>query len=217
MPESQRFYDLLFEVSNEYRHRILLLLQERTRRLTDLTTELEVTAPEARRHISRLRDVELIQRDSEGWYYLTPYGETTLLLFQEFNFLSLNREYFLTHTLSTIPPGFVKQTGELRLSTSLSNPLDFLRHTETLFKESKEYVWLLVDQFPLNSLSSIVEAIERGVQFKIIEPMNRILSPNIDSMTSEETKALSQARHTPLVEQRMLDEVNLNLYLYDNN
>jgi len=91
--------------------------------------------------------------------------------------------------------------------------MDFFRFTENLFKESKEYVWLLVDQFPLNSLSEIVEAIERGVRFRIIEPRDRALSPDLDSMTSEETQALSRARHTPLVEQRVLGEVNAFIYL----
>jgi hypothetical protein len=91
--------------------------------------------------------------------------------------------------------------------------MDFIRFTEILFNESKEYVWLLVDQFPLNSLSEIIEAIERGVQFKIVEPRDRVLNPDLDSMTSEDTRALMHARHTPLVEQRMLDEVNAFLCL----
>jgi hypothetical protein len=66
------------------------------------------------------------------------------------------------------------------------------------------------------SLSTIVEAIERGVQFRIIEPRERILNPDIESMTSEETQALGRTRQTPLVNQRMMDEVNAYLFLSDN-
>jgi len=96
---------------------------------------------------------------------------------------------------------------------NVASVMDFIRFTEILFNESREYVCLLVDQFPLNSLSTIAEAIERGVQFKIIEPRDRALNPDLDSMTSEETRALSRTRYTPLVEQRMLDEVNAFLCL----
>jgi len=216
MKTSEGFHNLLFEMSNENRYGVLLILQKEAKRITDLTREMKLTTTEVRRHVSRLAEVDLIQRDIEGFYHLTPYGETSLLLFQEFIFLSSNSEYFKTHTLSRIPMGFVKQIGELSASVKLNDAMDFLRHTENLFKESKEYVWLLVDQFPMNSLTTIVEAIERGVRFRIIEPRERILNPDIESLTSEETQALSRTRHTPLVDQRMVDDVNVYLFLSDN-
>jgi predicted transcriptional regulator len=230
---SKGFYDLLFEVSNEIRHGILLLLQEKALRITDITKEMGLNNPETRRHISRLREVGLIQRDGEGFYHLTPFGETALLLLQEFDFLSTNKEYFQTHTLSGIPARFTKGIGELSASMNLANAMDFLRHTENLCKEATDYVWLIVDQFPMYSVSTIVEAIERGIKLKIIEPKDRIFNPDLDSMTSEgaevayirehqamltseETQALTRTRHTPLVDQRMVDEVNVNLFLSDN-
>jgi len=213
--ELERFHDLLFEISNEYRHGILLLVQERAMRITDMTKELKLTYPEIRRHISRLQDTGLIQRNNEGYYTLTPYGETSLLLLQELKFLSVNREYFLDHTLTKIPTSFVKRIGELGVSVKIMNPMDFIRYTDNLLKESKEYVWGLVDQFPMNSLSTIVEAIDRGVKLRIIEPIERILNPDLDAMTTEETQALSRTRHTPLLEQKMVDEVNAYLFVSD--
>jgi predicted transcriptional regulator len=216
MKTSGGFHDLLFEMSNENRYGVLLILQREEKRITDLTREMKLTTTEVRRHVSRLAEVGLIQRDIGGFYHLTPYGETSLLLFQEFVFLSSNSEYFKTHTLSNIPTGFVKQIGELGASINLNDAMGFLRYTENLFKESKEYVWLIVDQFPMNSLTTIIEAIERGVQFRLIEPRERILNTDIDSMTSEETQALSRARQAPLVDQRMVDQVNAYLFLSDN-
>jgi predicted transcriptional regulator len=213
MSSSEGVYDLLFELSNEHRHWILLLLQKKAMRITDIGKEMELNNPEIRRHISRLRDVGLIQRDVEGYYHLTPYGVTSLVLFQEFEFLSLKSEYFKTHSLSRIPTHFVKRIGELSESKDIMSVIDFFRHTESLLRESNEYVWLLVDQFPLNSLSTIVEAIEHGVQFKIVEPVDMALSPDIDSMTSEEAQDLIRARHTPLSVQKTLEKVNVILYI----
>jgi len=152
----------------------------------------------------------------EGYYHLTPYGEASILLFQELEFLSANSEYFETHSLAEIPTRFVKQIGELDGSTCLRNAMDFFRYTENLFKESREQVWILVDQFPMNSLSTIVETINHGVKFRIIEPKERVLNPDLDAMTSEETRALHHTRRTPLVEQRMLDEVSVLLFLSES-
>ena len=215
MSASRGFHDLLFEVSNESRYEILVLLQVKAMRITDISGELDLTSPETRRHVSRLGEVDLIQRDVEGFYHLTPYGEMALLLFQEFIFLSDNREYFKTHSTSNVPTGFVKKIGELNSSVSLGNAMDFLRYTENLFKESKEYVWMLVDQFPLNSLSTIVETIDRGVEIRIIEPTERALDPDLNAMTSEETQALNRTRRTPLVNLRAVDAVNVYLFLSD--
>jgi len=210
------FHDLLFEMSNENRYGVLLILHEEARRITDLTREMKLTTTEVRRHVFRLVDVGLIQRDIGGFYHLTPYGETSLLLLQEISSLSSKKEYFKTHTLSRIPTGFVKQIGELNASINLKDAISFFRYTENLIKDSKEFVWLIVDQFPMNFLSSIIEALERGVQFRIIEPRERVLNPDIESMTSEETQALSHARQTPLVNQRMVNEVSLFMFLSDS-
>jgi predicted transcriptional regulator len=215
MSVSNGFHDLLFEMSNENRYEILLILREKSKRITDLTKQMNLTTTEVRRHVTRLTEAGLIQRDIEGYYRLTPYGETSLLLFQELEFLSAHRDYLTTHTLSSVPTRFIKRIGELRANVNISNPLDFIRQTDNLLKESKKYVWLLVDQFPMNSLSSIVDAIERGVQFRIIEPRERVLNPDLDVVTSEETKALSRTRRTPLVEQRMLDQVSVYLIVSD--
>ena len=159
---SQRFHDLLFEVSNENRYEMLTILKQKPRRITDITNEMKLTRPEARRHVSRLNEVGLIQRDIKGYYHLTQYGELVLISLQVFQFMSNHQDYIQSHIITKIPKDYLMQIGKLGESKETETPLDFLLQTENLFKESKEYVWLLVEQFPLNSLSSINEAINRG-------------------------------------------------------
>jgi len=189
------------------------MLQEKPMRISDITRILDLTTAEVRRHVSRLNETALIQRNLDGYYHLTPYGETSLVLFQEIIYLSSNKEYFKTHTPEKIPKQYLKQIGELQNAIPLLNPMDFFHHIENLIKESKEYLWLLVDQFPINSLPSIIDALERGVQITIIEPVDRVLTPDLNSLTLEETKALRRTRHTPLVDQKMLDEINAFIYI----
>ncbi len=217
MSVSNGFHDLLFEMSNENRYMILLILREQSRRITDLTRQMNLTTTEVRRHVSRLTEAGLIQRDLEGYYHLTPYGETSLLLFQEFEFLSSNREYFKTHNPLSIPMEFVKQVGKLRKATVVPNAMDFIRYTQNLLKESEKQVSILVDQFPMNLLPNIVDAIDRGVLIKIIESKNQILEPDFFKLTSEETRALHRTRSTHLYERRMLENVRLQFFLSESS
>ena len=217
MSISNGFHDLLFEMSNENRYEILLILREQSKRITDLTRQMNLTTTEVRRHVSRLTEAGLIQRDIEGYYHLTPYGETSLLLFQEFEFLSSNREYFKTHNPLSIPTRFVKQVGKLRKSIIISDAMDFIRYTQNLLKESEKQVSILVDQFPMNLLPNIVDAIDRGVVIRIIESKNQVLEPDFSKLTSEESRALDRTRSTPLYERRMLENVRLQLFISKSN
>ena len=217
MEFSKEFHDLLFEMSNENRYRILLIIKEEKKRITDLTRQTNLTTTEVRRHVTRLSEVGLIQRDIEGYYRVTPYGETCVFLLQEIDFLSTNKEYFKAHNPQLVPTQFLKQIGKLRNATKISNPVEYFRLTQNLLKEANTHVWIIVDQFPMNLLTSLVETIDRGVKIKIIEPRERVLEPDLDALTSEESQAYNRTRSTPLYEQRMNDDIPIQLYLSESN
>lgn len=101
----ERLCDLLFEISNEDRLRILILLCGGPTNVTGLSKELGVTTQEASRHLSRLGDIGLTEKDSEGLHHITPYGELTLSQIRDLRFTSKHREYFSTHDLSRLPDG----------------------------------------------------------------------------------------------------------------
>jgi len=216
MSDSQRFYDLLFEVSNEYRHGILLLLMERAMRLTDLTRELVLTMPEVRRHISRLAEVGLTERNVEGFYTLTPYGEMTLLLLRELDFISRYGNYFVSHSPTHLPQEYLKRIGDLENCEYTDNVMDFLHFIENGIREAEEHVWLQVDQYPLTALAAIFDAINRGVQFRILEAKEGAAGPLLD-LGSPEGSQLARTRHTPLVEQRTLERVDVFQFISEKS
>jgi predicted transcriptional regulator len=217
MTSSDRFHDLLFEMSNENRYKILQVLQNESKRIMDLTKQMKLTTTEVRRHVIRLSEAGLIHRNINGYYQLTPYGEASLLLFQEFQFLSSNQEYFKTHTPLKIPIQFVKQLGKLNKTTYISNPMDFIRHTQNLLKESENQVSILVDEFPMTLLPNIVEAIDRGVTIRTIESKDQVIEPDFSKLTSDESRAIDRTRTTPLYERRILDDINLQFFLSESN
>ena len=68
MPPPTDFHNLLFEMSNEIRYEILLTLLNKPKRVTGLTKEFKLTTTEIRRHVRRLSEAQLIEKDTEGYY-----------------------------------------------------------------------------------------------------------------------------------------------------
>ena len=59
--------NLFFELSNEDRLRIFFQLEGKALRMTHLSRELDLTIQETSRHLSRLSEKKLIQKDVEGF------------------------------------------------------------------------------------------------------------------------------------------------------
>jgi len=212
----ERFYDLLFEISNDYRHRVLLLLKEKPMRITDLSRQLRLTTQEISRHVSRLGEVGLTYKDVDRFYHLSPYGKSILIILEEFLFLSNNSDYFVMHSIDHLERKFVKRIGELSGSAYTDNVMSFLHFVENVIDEAEVYVWLQVDQFPLTVLGSILEALKRGVQFKIIENEDMESGPRINLESMEGIQALARTRSTPLTEQRMIDDTDFFMFLSED-
>ena len=213
MSLSEDFYDLIFEVSNEYRHKILLLLQKKALRLTHIAKDMGLNNPEIRRHISRLQNVGLIQRDIEGFYHLTPFGELVLGQLGELEFTSRHREYFKSHSLANLPSNFISRISDLSGSMFTADIFGFFYNIETVIKEAEEYVWFNVDQYPVTALSYIVKALEKGVKFRTIEHEESIAGHHLILQAPDETQTMTLVRTTPLIEQRTSSKIDVILYL----
>jgi predicted transcriptional regulator len=112
--------DLLFELSSEERMDILVKLNRKPMKLSHIAPELKITVAEASRHLQRLSDTGLIQKNSDGLYAVTPYGSLVLSLMPGLDFTSRNRGYFSEHLVSVIPHKFRNRIGELATGTLLS-------------------------------------------------------------------------------------------------
>lgn len=210
------FCDLLYEISNDYRFMILLELQNRKMNVTKMSRYLDISIQQSSRHISRLCEIGLTQKDLEGHFHLTPFGESVLKLLPGLRLLSRHKEYFIAHTMTNLPSVYLKRIDELEKSTRTDNVMIFLHSLETTIKDAEEYVWLLVDQYPLTALASMIDALKRGVKFRIIGPRG-ISGPLLTLESHREMQALMRARHTPFVEQRTLDEMGVFLYLSEQS
>jgi len=206
--------DLLFEVSNEDRLRILLQLEEGALNITNLSRELGITTQEASRHVSRLADVGLTERGVDGYHGLTPYGELVLRQIQGLNFTSQHVDYFKSHSLAGLPAEFVHRLSELAGSVYVDDVMVMVHNVEKLLREVEEYILNINTPYISSTFPLIGEAFERGVEAKFIHSME-LVPPSI--MVEEHTQAVGKSAELARVSgdylERVMEGIDLVLYM----
>jgi predicted transcriptional regulator len=209
-------YDLLFELSNEDRLKILLELEKAPINLSSIAKRLNFTAQGTSRNISRLVQTSLIYRNSDGEYALTAYGKTALRLLNSYKFLSQKKNYFLSHDTDNIPPAFQYRFGELLQNNQVTEILDVVANIERELKEAEEYEWYITPGRIVSpgSLDGVIEALDRGVKIRIIEPTRYSPSDQIIKEASKEKLSVIE-KHWRLgnAEARYLDSIKIRLYM----
>jgi predicted transcriptional regulator len=90
---------LLFDLSSSDRLTLLFAIRkEENLRLTQLAEKIRATIQETSRHVGRLAEAKLIEKNSDGFYILTSYGRLVLILLSSYRFL-LRLEIFFSHMI----------------------------------------------------------------------------------------------------------------------
>ncbi|UCE10474.1 MAG: ArsR family transcriptional regulator [Candidatus Thorarchaeota archaeon] len=174
----ERLSELLFELSNEDRLRILTELEESPAKLTHISQKLDLTVQETSRHLARMTKAGLIGKTSKGQYQSTSYGTQIIELLPSFEFLSSNREYFTGHSVSGLPRRFIGRLGELAQSIFADNAVVLFQQVDSLVSQAEKFVWIQSDQALASTLPLMVGAMERGATIRTLLPPD-LGPPNI--------------------------------------
>lgn len=197
----KNLWELLFEISSEERTMILLLLKKENLRLSGIAQREGLTATEVSRHLQRLSDTFLIEKDSNGLYHLTKYGELTLTMLDGISFISDNRQYFLEHDPFVLPIDFIYRLGELSVCTFQPDVISNFAYEEGILGSAEEYAWAIADQVHWGAPPIVARKLVEGVSFRSIFPENISPPPGY--------------RPVEGVERRLLPRVDLNLIVTD--
>ena len=207
---------LLFELAHEDRVVILKELSEKKMKLTQLSNRLGLTVQEVHRQLARLAEERLIMKNSEGFYCTTSYGELVLKLVPGYEFASKNRDYFISHVLTDLPPTFVSSLGELVDCRFTNSVVTTLNNIEAMIKDAEEYIWLMTDRRFIGNYQHLKEAVERGVSILTIEQKDWIPPSEYRERINEEvSRFLNNAKSSGALQSRVLERVNLFLYMSD--
>ena len=76
----KRLHKLLFELASAERMNIMLELKKEKLKLSHVSRKIDLTVTEASRHLQRLNESKLIQKDIDGYFALTSFGDLALFL-----------------------------------------------------------------------------------------------------------------------------------------
>jgi predicted transcriptional regulator len=202
----QELSKLLFELSNEDRLKILLELKKTPMKLSRLSEKFESTVPETARNMTRLTETSLITKDTDGNFHLTAFGEASIQLLANFEFISKNAKYFKTHTISNLPPEYATSIGCLKKSEFVNQFTEAMFNAENMIREAKEFVWISIDEILASSLPIFIEAINRGIELKKLMPRKAVIPPAILKLAND--PAFDRAARARKAESRYLDQID---------
>jgi predicted transcriptional regulator len=174
--------ELLFILASIDRLTLLSEIGVEKQRLSQLTVKLLATPQETSKHLTRLRNAKLIEKDSDGFFGLTAFGRIILNLLPSIRFLTQNREYFLSHDISSLPLEFIERLGELQEGHQYGERVgSILAHIQQVVQDAEKYIWLMADH-PLGNQEYVARSGKlestSSVTWRVIIPAGS--SSNID-------------------------------------
>jgi len=190
----EALYDLLFELSNEDRLKILLDLEKGPKNLTRIAKDLDFTAQGTSRNVARLVETSIIRRNPDGEYELTPYGSVSLRLLSSYDFVSRNRQYFIGHDVSVLPYEFINRLGELSACSFQEDVITNYAMAGEIMKQAEEYVYGMGGQFRVDAASIVDEKVKLGVKFRSIIPETIVPLPGYRQAAGVERRTLPSVK-----------------------
>ena len=162
-----------FELASEQRLAIIFRLNEKSAKISQLAKDLDITMQEAHRNVSRLQDAGLIEKDPEGIFSLTTFGNTITKQIPTFNYLS--KEYFSEHILGELPIKFIMRLGALDKCEFVKGVVAILERWKDIYREAEEYIYEIVPQVPIDLIEQAVSRVKQGVKYSYVLPKDVII------------------------------------------
>jgi DNA-binding transcriptional ArsR family regulator len=106
---------LLTEIANPNRIEILQILAKSPNTFTELTKILDISSSEISRHLNRLTDQKIIEKQHPSRYFqLTSLGQLIIQLISPLNFILKHVDYFENHIFTDLPIDLIKNLDALQ-------------------------------------------------------------------------------------------------------
>jgi len=199
------------ELASEQRLRILFSLLEKKSKIAQMAKELGTTKQEIHRNFERLSKSDLIYKDEDGYYDLTVYGNTICSQVPDFVFVSQNRKYFKSHNFGDIPIKFVQRIGALSGSQHIKGFSNVLEQWKSIYKNSDQYIYEILSDVPLDTITHLVERIKNGIKLQYILSESAILPKGRKELLDK--LGFKKLIEKGLVERKMKNTVQISVIL----
>jgi predicted transcriptional regulator len=206
-----------FELGSAQRLAILYKIAEVKCNLARLSKDLGCTMPEVRRNIIRLTNSGMVDRESNGTFFLTTFGKTILEQIPTLDFLSRNKDYFSDHTFSALPLKFIRRIGSLTNSKLVSGLVTVDERLNDIYNRSQEYVYAMIPEVPIDLIESIVARLKKienkNFRFSYILPAHATVPKRRKQLL--ETLGFEELLKKGTVERKMVNSLLVGIVLND--
>jgi len=154
----KEYSDLISELSNPIRIKILFLLYENAATLTSITENLgDISKSEVSRHLSRLMGRGFIQKEipSGRRYEISSFGKVVILMFGPINFLFQHFKFFKNHRIDDLPITLIREIDALKDCEFITDVGEVMYKVKEFQKTPAEERWVMgATAFPFESVSA---------------------------------------------------------------
>ena len=152
------YSDLISELSNPIRIKILFLLNENPATLTNVSETIgDISKSEVSRHLSRLLKHGFIQKEMPSGrnYEISPFGKVVILNFSPINFLFQHFAYFKTHRIDDLPENLIRKIDVLKDCEFINGVGEVMSKIQDFQKAPVEERWIMgAAAFPFKAISA---------------------------------------------------------------
>jgi len=205
-----------FELASEQRLAIIFRLNEKSAKISQLAKDLGITMQEAHRNVNRLQDAGLIEKDPEGIFSLTTFGNTIIKQIPTFNYLSKHKEYFSEHILGELPIKFIMRLGALDRCEFVKGVVAILERWKDIHRQGDQYVYEIVPQVPMDLIEPAVNRVkEKGVKYSYVLPKDVIIPKGRKDLLKK--LGHSELLNKGAIERRMVESVQVAVILNEKH
>jgi len=196
---------LFAELASDKRLGILQALKEGPLNFTKISEDFKMSSPETSRQLSRLTDVDIIEKRADGHYSLTNLGKLVLTSVSNLEFIADKSEYFLSHNISYIPTDMLRRLDSLSGGELVKGVYEILKIHEDNFQNVEKYGYHMTSDYPRHLMPLTEQKLDAGVEIKAIMPKD-FLSKNKFQISKKVLEG---------IEFKALDEVKIDVFTTD--
>lgn len=201
-----------FELASEQRLSIIFRINEKKAKISQLAKDLGITMQEAHRNVNRLQDAGLIEKNPEGVFSLTTFGNTIIKQIPTFNYLSKHKEYFSEHVLGELPIKFIMRLGALDNCEYVKGVVAILERWKDIYRNAEEYIYEIVPQVPIDLIEPAIDRVKsKGVKYSYVLPKNVIIPKGRKDLLKK--LGHNELMNKGAIERRMVDSVQVAVVL----
>ncbi len=160
--ESENIASGFLELASEQRLNILQNVAKNKLNISKLADIIDATKPEIHRNVTRLSKAGLIEKNTDGNYGLTVYGNAVLVQIPSMTFFAENQQFFKNHTLGNLDDKFIQRIGALENKKHLKGYVKTLEKWRQIHENAEKYIYNILSEVPYSG--DIIEVISKQLK-----------------------------------------------------